>query len=318
MEYKDYYRILGVDKDASPDEVRAAYRKLARKYHPDVNPNNKAAEERFKDINEAHEVLHDAEKRRKYDQLGADWQRYQQMGGAADGFDWSQWFSSGGGGAGGHTRTEYVDLNDLFGEGSFSDFFEYIFGGAAPRGDFAGSAQRSSLALDGRDIEQPVDISLEEAYSGTARVFQMGPRRIEVRIPAGVQTGSRVRVGGEGEAGRNSGQPGDLYLIITVREHPDYRREGDDLRKTLPIDLYTLILGGEVLVDTFKGRVSLKVPPETKAGQAFRLRGRGMPRLRNPDRYGDLYVEVEPIIPQNLSESERELYRRLSDMRGTT
>jgi curved DNA-binding protein len=314
MEYKDYYRTLGVDKSASPEEVRAAYRKLARRYHPDVNPNNKAAEERFKDINEAYEVLRDAEKRRKYDQLGADWQRYQQMGGAADGFDWSQWFSSGGG-AGRQTRTEYVDLNDLFGEGSFSDFFQYIFGGGAPRGGFAGSAQRSNLALNGRDIEQPVEISLEEAYAGTTRVFQLGSRRIEVKIPAGVQTGSRVRVSGEGEAGRNNGQPGDLYLIITVREHPEYRREEDDLRKTLPVDLYTLVLGGEVLVDTFKGRISLKIPPETKAGQSFRLRGRGMPKLRHPDGYGDLYVEVEPIIPQNLSESERELYRRLSDMR---
>lgn len=317
MEYKDYYGLLGVDKGATTEDIRKAYRKLARKYHPDVNPNNKAAEERFKDINEAHEVLHDPEKRRKYDRLGADWQRYQQTGGATDGFDWSQWSPSGAG-AGGQTRTEYVDLNDLFGSGSSgspSDFFEAIFGGGMPGGARTGAGRRVNFARNGRDLEQSIQIPLEEAYSGAVRVLQSGRRRLEVKIPPGVQTGSRVRVAGEGEPGSNGGRPGDLYLAVTVMEHPTYKREDDNLRMVLPIDLYTLILGGEVVVPTLKGRVSLTIPPETNSGQAFRLRGRGMPRLRDVDRYGDLYVEIQPVIPHDLSEQEKDLYRQLVALR---
>ena len=315
MEYKDYYRTLGVAKNASTEDIRRAYRSLARKYHPDVNPNDKAAEEHFKDINEAHEVLRDPEKRRKYDQLGSDWQRYQQAGGSPDGFDWSQWFSPRSGG-GGYTRTEYVDLNDLFGQGGFSDFFQSIFGGSAPGGARARAGGQAGFGFGGGDVEQPVEITLEEAYHGTTRILQSGSRRLEVRVPAGVQTGSRVRVSGEGQPGPNGGQPGDLYLLITVREHPVYRREGDDLRMTLPVDLYTVILGGEVTVETFKGRVSLKIPAETKAGQAIRLRNRGMPRLRDSRQFGDLLVEIQPTVPQNLTEREKQLYRELSALRS--
>jgi curved DNA-binding protein len=311
MEYKDYYRILGVNKDASEEEIRKAYRRLARRYHPDVNPNNKEAEERFKEINEAYEVLSDSEKRRKYDQLGADWQRYQQMGGDPSGFDWSQWFSTGPTGAG-RTRvhTEYVDLEDILGDSGFSDFFQAIFGGGMHR-----AGDRRAFAVDGRDIEQPVEITLEEAYHGTTRIVQTGQRRLEVKIPAGVQTGSRVRVAGEGEPGRNGGRPGDLYLVISVAEHPTFKRKGDDLHLTLPVDLYTLILGGEVMVPTLKGRVMLKIPPETQSGKVFRLRGQGMPSLHNPNQYGDLLVEVQALIPQNLSEQEKNLYQQLASWR---
>lgn len=311
MEYKDYYRILGVNKDASEEEIRKAYRRLARRYHPDVNPNNKEAEERFKEINEAYEVLSDSEKRRKYDQLGADWQRYQQMGGDPSGFDWTQWFATGPTGAG-RTRvhTEYVDLEDILGDSGFSDFFQAIFGGGMHR-----SGDRRGFAMDGRDIEQPVEITLEEAYHGTTRILQTGQRRLEVKIPAGVQTGSRVRVAGEGEPGRNGGRPGDLYLVISVAEHPTFKRKGDDLYLTLPVDLYTLILGGEVMVPTLKGRVMLKIPPETQSGKVFRLRGQGMPSLRNPNQYGDLLVEVQALIPQNLSEQEKNLYQQLASWR---
>jgi curved DNA-binding protein len=319
MEYRDYYRILGVEKDASKEEIRRAYRQLARKYHPDVNPDNKDAEERFKEINEAHEVLRDSEKRNKYDRLGANWQRYQQMGGDPSGFDWGQWFSGEGAGPGGQrVHTEYVDLGDILGGSGFSDFFQYIFGGRAPGGSSSegfGRSGRRRMVMRGRDVEQPVEISLEEAYHGTTRVFQVGQRRLEISIPPGVQTGSRVRVAGGGEAGAGGGQSGDLYLIVSVRKHPTFRREGADLRMTLPVDLYTLVLGAEAVVQTLTGPVSLKIPRETKAGQHFRLRGRGMPLLRHPSDHGDLYVEVQPIIPQKLSAEEEELFRQLAGLR---
>ncbi len=313
MEYKDYYHILGVGKDASTEEIRKAYRRLARKYHPDVNPNNKEAEERFKEINEAHEVLTDPEKRRKYDQLGADWQRYQQMGGDPNAFDWNRWASGGREGQGGGTYSEYVDLNELFGDGAFSDFFESVFGQGAPQGN----VRRQTATALGRDSEQPVQISLEEAYHGTVRILQTGQRRLEVKIPAGVQTGSRVRVAGEGGTGRNRSRAGDLYLVIEVLDHPIFRREGNDLHMQLPVDLYTLILGGEVTVQTLKGHVSLKIPSETKAGQAFRLRGQGMPLLRDATQYGDLYVEVQPVIPQGLNKREKDLFQELATLRNS-
>jgi curved DNA-binding protein len=312
MEYKDYYRTLGVSKDASTEDIRKSYRKLARKYHPDVNPNNKDAEERFKEINEAHEVLTDPEKRSKYDRLGANWQRYQQAGGEPGGFDWSQWFSGGQPHGGGErVYTEYVDLNDLFGGGGFSDFFQNIFGGGA-RPD---TRQQRSFTAAGRNIEQPVRISLDEAYHGTTRILQTNRRRLEVRIPPGVQTGSRVRVASEGERGPGGSPAGDLYLVITVSEHPQFKRDGADLRMIHPVDLYTMILGGETTVPTLKGRVSLRIPPETKAGRVFRLRGQGMPLLKNPSQYGDLYVEVQPTIPEHLTEREKELFRQLAAMR---
>jgi curved DNA-binding protein len=318
MDYKDYYRILGVNKDAGAEDIRKTYRRLARRYHPDVNPNNKDAEERFKEINEAYEVLGDPEKRKKYDELGSSWQRYQQAGGDPNGFDWSQWFAQGGPGGGSQrVYTEYVDLNDLFGGrggnlGSFSDFFQSVFGGV-PRG--ARTQQRGGGGAS-RDIEQPVEVSLEEAYSGTARILQTGQHRLEVRIPAGVQTGSRVRVAGEGERGRDGSQAGDLYLVITVTDHPTLKREGNDLQLTAPVDLYTLVLGGEVTIQTLKGRVSLRIPPETKAGRTFRLRGQGMPLLRNPSEYGDLYIAVQAQLPQDLSNKEKDLFRQLAALRS--
>lgn len=309
MEYKDYYRILGVAKDASTEDIRKAYRKLARRYHPDVNPNNKEAEDRFKEINEANEVLTDPEKRKKYDQLGANWQHYQQMGGDPNGFDWSQWFSSARPG-GERVHTEYVDLNDILGQGGFSDFFQSIFGGGGP-----GARRSAAFSADGRDIEQPVEITLEEAYAGTTRILQTGDRRLEIRIPAGVQTGSRVRVSGEGEPGHSGGHSGDLYLVINVRDHPVYERRGNDLHMKLMVDLYTLVLGGEATVDTLKGRLSLTIPPETRTGRVFRLRGQGMPHLRNPGHFGDLYVEAQAAIPQKLTDKERELFRQLAALR---
>ncbi len=314
MDYKDYYEILSVSRDASTEDIRKAYRRLARKYHPDVNPNNKEAEERFKEINEAHEVLTDPEKRRKYDQFGRSWQQYQQTGGDPGGFDWSQWYAPGAQGAPGgqrQTYTEYVDLNDLFGEGGFSDFFHNLFGGGGQRG-----ARPSPFARGGRDIEQPVEVSLAEAFDGTVRVLQTGSRRLEVKIPPGVRTGSRVRVAGEGEPSPAGGPAGDLYLVVQVREHPQFRRQGDDLLLRLPVDLYTMVLGGEMTLQTLKGqRLALTIPPETRAGRTFRLRGQGMPKLRTPEEHGDLLVEVYPEIPQELTEKDQELFRQLAELR---
>ncbi|MBM4464824.1 MAG: J domain-containing protein [Chloroflexi bacterium] len=314
MEYKDYYNILGVDRNAEEKEIKKAYRRLARQYHPDVNPGDKAAEERFKDINEAHEVLSDPEKRRKYDQLGSSWQQWQRMGRDPRGFDWSQWFS---GAQPGGVRVEYRDLGDLgdlFGGGGFSDFFQAIFGGmGAPRTGW--TETRRVPPRRGQDYTQPVEITLEEAYQGATRMIQKDGRRLEVKIPPGVRTGSRVRVAGEGSPGIAGGASGDLYLEVTVLPHPVFERDGDDLRCEVPVNLYTAVLGGEVKVPTLSGDVMLNIPPETQGGQTFRLRGKGMPNLHNPQKRGDLYARLVVQVPQNLSQRENELFRELANLR---
>ncbi len=308
MEYRDYYKILEVDKKASADEIKKAYRKLARKYHPDVNPGDKDAENRFKEINEAHEVLTDPDKRAKYDQLGASWHAYQRGGGAGGGFDWGQWMS-GTGPAGGH-----VDLQDILNRrraggqaDDFSDFFEAIFG------SMAGAR---TAAQQGQDYTQEVEVTLEEAFKGTSRIMRIGGRRIEVKIPRGAKTGTKVRVRGEGGSGAHGGPKGDLYLDIKVGAHEVYERVGDDLYTELPVDLYTALLGGEAIVPTFRGKVKLKIPGETQSGRTFRLKGQGMPKLKMPDDRGDLYAKVMVQLPENLTEEEIELFEELADMRG--
>ena len=311
MEYKDYYKILGVERNATEKDIKRAYRQLARKYHPDVNPGDQQAEERFKEINEAYEVLSDPEKRRKYDELGANYQQWQRAGGRPGDFDWSQWFAGAPGG--GRVRVEYGDLGDLFGGGGgFSDFFQSIFGGMGARG--AGT-QQAWGSMRGRDYEQPVQITLEEAFSGTTRLLRTDSRTLEVKIPAGVRTGSRVRVSGEGGAGQGGAARGDLYLVIEVLPHPRFKLEGDNLRTEVPVDIYTAVLGGEVMVPTLKGQVMLKIPPETQGGRVFRLRGQGMPGLGGKPP-GDLYVEVKIQVPQRLSEREKQLFRELAQLRG--
>ncbi|HIQ04268.1 MAG TPA: J domain-containing protein, partial [Anaerolineae bacterium] len=313
MEYKDYYKILGVSKNATEKEIKRAYRKLARQYHPDVNPGDKVAEERFKEINEAYEVLSDPEKRKKYDQFGAQWQQWQRMGGRPEDFDWSQWVAQGTGPGGQRVYTHTVSPEEfeeiLGGFGGFSDFFETLFGGMGRRrtSDFGGGPFDSFRAgfrarpRRGRDIEQPVQITLEEAYRGTTRVLQRdNGTRLEVKIPRGVKTGSRVRMAGKGIPGTGGGQAGDLYLKIEVLPHNTFERRGDDLYVEVPVDLYTCILGGETRVPTLDGSVMLTIPPETPNGKVFRLRGLGMPNLRNPDRHGDLYATVNVQLPQHL------------------
>jgi len=312
MEYKDYYKILGVDRNATSEEIKKAYRRLARQYHPDVNPGNKEAEERFKDINEAYQVLSDPEKRKKYDQLGASWQQWTRAGYDPGGFDWSRWFTSG---QPAGMRTEYVniDLDELFGKGGFSEFFQRIFGGMDMR---SAGRQYQPRARKGQDYEYTVEVSLEEAFHGTKRLLQTSDgRHLEVKIPRGVKTGSRVRIAGKGGTGYGGGPAGDLYLRIKVKPHPTFTRKGDDLHREIPIDLYTAVLGGEVKVPTLTGSVMLKIPPETQNGRVFRLRGQGMPKLKNPKERGDLYVKVRVIVPSKLTPEEQKLFRELASLR---
>jgi curved DNA-binding protein len=302
MDYKDYYEVLGVDRGADEQSIKRAYRRLALKHHPDKNPDDPQAEERFKEINEAYEVLGDAEKRAKYDRLGASYRQWERTGGQAD-FDWSRWAS----GAPGGVRVEFGDLGDLFG-GGFSDFFDTVFGGPGRGRGAATSRPR------GRDLEQPITISLEEAYQGTTRQLRLNGRSLEVKIPPGARSGTRVRLAGQGQAG--PGQSGDLYLSVRVAPNGRFRRQGDDLHTQVEASLDQAVLGGEVDVPTPAGPVVLTIPAGSQPGQRFRLKSRGMPSLRNPNQHGDLFAELTVRIPTELSDEERQLYEQLRKLRG--
>jgi DnaJ-class molecular chaperone len=304
VDYKDYYKILGVSKDAGEKEIRRAYRKLARQYHPDVNPGNKEAEEKFKEINEANEVLSDPEKRKRYDELSSYYQQYGQWPGA----------SGAAGPAGGQYQYRTVneeDLRDIFGEASpFSDFFETFF---TPGARTQTTGTRRQQATRGQDVESPVDVTLAEAYKGMTRVFELTEqdgttRRLEVKIPAGVDEGSRVRIAGQGIQG-TAGR-GDLYLIVHVLPDPQFTREGTTLRTKVEVPLAVAILGGEVQVPTPDGRrLALRIPAGTNNGKVFRLRGQGMPRLGHPEERGDLYAEVSVTLPTHLNAEQRQLFQ---------
>jgi DnaJ-class molecular chaperone len=295
MQYKDYYKVLGVARGASDQEIKQAYRKLARQYHPDINPGDKQSETRFKEINEAYEVLSDKEKRTKYDRFGSDWQRYEQSGG----FD-----------------------PNAGGSGDMSDIFEALFGsrGASARGAGSPGSGGFSYRMDGQDVEQKVDITFEESYAGTQRSVQFSnpngsPRTIQVKVPPGVDTGTRVRVPGEGGPGMNGGTRGDLYLVVNLLPHSRFERKGDDLYTKVPTDLYTLLLGGEARVQMLSGKtVTLTIPAGTQNGKVFRLSGQGMPRPRSEAR-GDLYATIEAQLPTQLSDRERELFAELREIR---
>jgi len=309
MEYPDYYKVLGVDRNASAKDIRKAYRRLARQYHPDVNPGDKQAEEKFKQINEAYEVLSDEEKRKKYDQLGRSYQQWQRAGGQPGGFEWSHWAA----GQPGGFRVEFTDT-DVGGGDPFSDFFRSIFGGM---GQPQGSRRRASRrAIRGQDLEVVAHISLEDAYHGTERLVQIGRRQLNVKIPPGARDGTRIRLRGQGERGYAGGEPGDLDVIVHINEHPVYRREGDDLYMDLKVPLYTAVLGGTVQVPTLNGQVSLNIKPGTQSGQTIRLRGKGMPRLRQHDVFGDLYARILIQIPTNLSSEETTLFKKLRNLRS--
>ncbi|MBN1659845.1 MAG: J domain-containing protein [Anaerolineae bacterium] len=309
MDYKDYYETLGVSRDASEKEIKSAFRKLARKYHPDVNPGDAQAEEQFKEINEAYEVLSDPEKREKYNRLGSDWRRWQQAGQPGD-FDWGRYTAGAPGGV--HVRYGTPeDLEDMFGGGgAFSDFFSQIFGGAG-MGGRPGGFRYEARPQRGRDYEQPVDISLQEAFTGTTRILQRECGRLEVQIPAGARTGTRVRMAGEGAPGAAGGPCGDLFLRVHVVDDPRFERRGDDLYTTVTTDLYTMVLGGEIRVPTLTGQVALTIPPGTQNGRTFRLAGQGMPELRQPSQRGDLFATVQVRLPTDLTPHQRELFEQL-------
>ncbi|MFZ6030162.1 MAG: DnaJ C-terminal domain-containing protein [Chloroflexota bacterium] len=322
MEYKDYYQILGLERSASEEAIKKAYRKLARKHHPDVNPGDTAAEERFKDINEAYQVLRDPEKRRKYDQFGSQWQQYRQSGGRAEDFNWGEWGARPGGEPGQGYRTRQVspeEFEQMFGgQGGFSDFFETLFGGAGRQrtAGFGFEDERAwQAAPQGRDIEHPIEITLEEAFHGARRTLQRSDgSRIEAQIPAGVQDGARVRLRGQGQP-VPGGQSGNLYLKIHIVPHPRFQRQGDDLQVSQPVDLYTLVLGGEVAISSLDKTVTLTIPPETQSGTPFRLRGLGMPKAGDPAQRGDLFAKVQARLPQNLSPQEQRLFAELRALR---
>ncbi|MBV9121437.1 MAG: DnaJ domain-containing protein [Chloroflexi bacterium] len=351
MDYKDYYKILGVAKDASDKEIKQAYRRLARKYHPDVNPGDPKAEERFKEIGEAYAVLGEADKRKKYDQFGPS---------LRDGSFWRQGSTARTYQSPGGASRVYTDVRDFAKDfdaggmgGGFSDFFQALFGQnfargrtgtEAPNGNGSGARSATAEAPRGTDLEQPIEVTLEEVASGGNRVFTMQipelcptcrgtalvngklcascngagtvnkQRRIEVKIPPGVRDGSRIRIRGEGNPGPN-GSKGDLYLVVTVQPHPTFDRKGNDLYVEVPVTLTKAMLGGEIEVPTLKGtRLSMKVPAETQNARTFRLAGQGLPALRGEDK-GDLYAKVRVILPSNLTSRERELFQELKRQR---
>jgi curved DNA-binding protein len=335
MDYKDYYKILGVQRNADEKEIKKAFRKLAQQHHPDKNPGDKAAEAKFKEINEAYTVLSDPEKRSKYDRFGAQWEQYERGGGRAEDFDWGGWSNMGGNG-GRRTTTRNMtpeEFEQFFGGGSgggYSSFFDTLFGGGMGSPGTGGSGTqyrtrtgpRYGFNFDPRPGQQAgpapaetmdvsVEVTLDEAFRGTTRVLQTEDgKRMEVNIPRGVKTGSRVRMRG----GAGSGM-GDVYLRITVSPDSRFTREENDLRVSLPVDLYTAVLGGEVEVPTMDRSVVLTIPAGTQNGKTFRLRGLGMPELKNPDQRGDLFAVVEVQLPTNLSAEEKQHFEELRKLR---
>jgi curved DNA-binding protein len=302
VEYKDYYKILGVAKTATEKEIKAAYRKLARKHHPDVNQGNPKAEARFKEIGEAYEVLSDPEKRKRYDQLGANWKA----------------FPPGSPGAGawpGGARSVRVDFSDLGGASGFSDFFNTFFGGGGGFGGFEAGGERADF-LPRHDVEHEVLLTLEEVVLGAVRTVSLegSRRRVEVKIPPGVREGARVRVAGEG-AGTGKGK-GDLYLRVRLAPHPALEPRGDDLATTVRVKVSTAALGGEAEVPTLEGPVGIKIPAGTQAGQTFRLRGKGLPRRESGGGRGDILATLSVDLPKRLSSRERELFEELRRLGG--
>ncbi len=304
MNFKDYYKILGVERNASADDIKKAYRKLAIKYHPDKNPNNKASEEKFKEINEANEVLGDVEKRKKYDQLGESWNTHQQQGNPNDNFDWSRW-------SGNQGNRGYGNQGSGFGaEGDFSDFFESIFGQ-----HFGGGG--GNVQMKGQDYQTEIEVSLEEVYHGSTRRIKVNGQTLQIKIKPGVKNGQVLRLKGKGAKGRKGGPEGDLYLTVKIAHHTDYEVKEHDLYSTVPVNLYTAILGGKQVIKTLKGNMRIDIPKETENGQVLRLKGLGMPIFEKTDQHGDLYAKINIIMPKNLSAKELVLFKELAELRKT-
>jgi len=318
MDFKDYYEALGVKKGASQSDIKRAFRKLARKHHPDVNPGDLTAERRFKEANEAHEVLSDPEKRRKYDELGANWRQYEQAG-AGGGAPFGGGSPFRGGGRGGTRTMTPEEAEEIFGGGSpFSDFFNTFFTGAAGSG-----TTRGSVARPGRDIEHPITLNLEEIADGAGRRLGLegasGTQNVDVKIPAGVADGSRVRVAGRGESGTGGAPAGDLFLKVRQSPHKTFTRRGADLHVDVAVGVTVAVLGGSVSVPRLRGNpLTLKIPPGTQGGQVFRLKGHGLPVSGRSSHIGDLYATVGVEIPSDLTPPQREHYEALAAIDGGT
>lgn len=311
MAYIDYYGVLGVNKTASQDEIKKAFKKLARKYHPDLNPNDPSAKQKFQEINEANEVLSDPEKRKKYDAYGENWkhadefeaqkQRYQQQGGGNTGgfggMGGGYWSSADGGFSGNFNGDE----------GEFSDFFESLFGSRR------GSSRRGSAGFKGQDFNAELHISLRDAAVTHKQVLEVNGKKIRITVPAGISDGQTIKLNGQGGQGINGGPAGDLYITFVIADDPVFKREGNNLYMSASLDLYTAVLGGEIMVDTLNGKVKLKVKPETQNGTKVRLKGKGFPVYKKDGQSGDLFVTFEIRIPTNLTRKQKELFQELQN-----
>lgn len=303
MEYKDYYKVLGVERSATQDQIKKAYRKLAVKYHPDKNPGDKAAEEKFKEISEAYQVLGNEDSRKKYDELGANWKQYENMGYGGQGF---QGFDGQG--------------FEGFGSSGFSDFFDMFFGGHGDGGfDFGninfgggGRGRTRTRAMKGQDLTASIDMTLREAYFGSHRMFKIGNDTIKISIKPGVKDGQTLRVKGKGHPGINGGENGDLLLKIHITQDPVYQRDGDDLTRTVNIDIYTAILGGKIEIDTMKGNVNVPIKPQTQNNSILRLKGLGMPHY-GKEGNGSMLLKVQLVLPNHFSEKELELIKQAKE-----
>lgn len=316
MQYKDYYKTLGVEKNATKEEIQKAYRKLALKYHPDKNPDDKSSEEKFKEITEAHEILSDPEKRKKYDRLGANWKQYERANTGPSQNDWFSNFQQRG-----NRQQEFKfsgNMEDLFGKsgGGFSDFFKAFMGGGF---DFGGQtqSQQRTYARKGNDYESKVAISLEEAHNGTERQISVNGKKLKVKIAPGTEDGKRLRLKNQGGSGSGGAADGDLYLTIRIADHPRFDVEGSDLHMELPIELYTAVLGGKKKLRTIDGKlVSLTIPKGSDSGKVLKMRGQGLRKPGSSSARGDLLVKLKIITPKNLTDEELELFEKLRKLRG--
>ena len=300
MEFIDYYKILEIDNKASDADIKKAYRKLARKLHPDLNPNDKSAQEKFQKINEANEVLSDPEKRKKYDQYGKDWEH-------ADSFEQArknQRTSQQG------SRSAY-GASGSYGNEDFSDFFESMFGGAG----FGGTQGRSSTRFKGQDLNATLKLNLLDILEDQKQTLDLGTKKIRITIPAGVEDGQTIKITGYGGEGVNGGPKGDLYLTFEINNNTNFQRVGNDLYKNESVSLYDALLGGEIEVETLTGKVKLRVKPETQNDTKVKLKGKGMPIYKKKDSHGDLYITYKVSMPTNLSVEEKELFKKLSALR---
>jgi len=293
MIFLDYYKILGIAKTLTPKDIKSAYRRLARKYHPDLNQNDKDAKRNFQQINEANEVLSDPEKRKKYDQYGKDWQQ-------AEEFEKAKQYQQN---SSNYQRSYYSGTQS---EGDFSDFFESMFGGSA------GSGRSRQVKYRGKDFNAELHLDLNDAYDTHKQTLTVNGKNIRITIPAGIENGQTIKIPGHGGSGVNGGPDGDLYITFSIANNPDIKRLGNDLYTKVDLDLYKAVLGGEITIDTLKGKVKLKVKPETQNGSRIKLKGMGFPVYKNEGHFGDLYVTYIIKIPTNLSDKEKELFTELS------